>query len=172
MKTKGQGISEPMVRAVTFEAFYREWFPTVARSVALVVRDADTGQDLAQVAFARLWDRWDSMSSPDHARNFVYRVSLNEARSYLRRRGPLRVLGLDRRPGGSSDPAEVLTNRLAVFGALGSLSVRQRECIVLIDYLGYDASSTARLLGISPSTVRVQLARGRARLRSALEEES
>lgn len=165
-------ISEPIVWPVTFEAFYRNWFPSVARSVGLVVRDADTGQELAQVAFARLWDRWDSMSSPDHARNFVFRVSLNEARSYLRCRRSLRVLGFDRRPGGSSDPAEAVTNRLAVFEALGSLSVRQRECIVLIDYLGYDAPSTGRLLGISPSTVRVQLARGRARLRSALEEES
>jgi RNA polymerase sigma factor (sigma-70 family) len=166
------GIREPPVRPDTFDAFYREWFASVARSVALVVRDADMGQELAQVGFARLWDRWDEMSSPDHARNFVFRVSLNEARSYLRRRRPLRVLGFDRRASGSSDPAEAMTNRVAVFEALRSLSVRQRECVVLVDYLGYDAPSAGQLLGITPSTVRVQLTRGRAKLRNMLEEES
>jgi RNA polymerase sigma factor (sigma-70 family) len=166
------GIREPPVRPDTFDAFYREWFASVARSVALVVRDADMGQELAQVGFARLWDRWDEMSSPDHARNFVFRVSLNEARSYLRRRRPLRIFGFDRRRSGSSDPTEAMTNRVAVFEALKSLSVRQRECVVLVDYLGYDAPSAGELLGIAPSTVRVQLTRGRARLRNMLEEET
>jgi len=166
-------IIEPTARPFAFEAFYREWFPSVARSIALVVRDVDLAQELAQEGFTRLWRRWDAMESQDHARNFVFRVSLNEARSNLRRRRTFRLLGLDRGPaGGPSDPAESMTNRIAVFEALGSLSVRQRECVVLVDYLGYDGATAGELLGIRPSTVRVQLMRGRAKLREALEEET
>lgn len=166
-------IIEPTVRLAAFDTFYREWFPSVARSIALVVRDVDLAQELAQEGFTRLWRRWDAMESPDHARNFVFRVSLNEARSNLRRRRPFRLLGLDRGPAGDpSDPAESMTNRIAVFEALGSLSVRQRECVVLVDYLGYDGTTAGELLGIRPSTVRVQLMRGRAKLREALGEEA
>ncbi len=165
------GITEPAVRPVSFDAFYREWFPSVARSIALVVRDVDMGQELAQEAFVRLWPRWDRMASSDHARNFVFRVALNEARSHLRRRRPLRVLGLDRlRVGAASDPAEAIVTRTTTFQALGSLSVRQRECVVLVDYLGYDAAAAGALLGMRPSTVRVQLTRGRAKLREILGE--
>ena len=161
------------VGSVTFDAFYREWYPAVARSVALVVRDVGLGQELAQEAFVRLWSRWGRMASMDHARNFVFRVALNEARSHLRRRRPLGLLGLDRQQTNTtSDPAEDATARVAVFRALGALSVRQRECVVLVDYLGYDAAAAGVLIGIRPSTVRVQLMRGRAKLRAILGEAS
>jgi RNA polymerase sigma factor (sigma-70 family) len=155
-----------------FEGFYRQWFPSVARAVALVVRDVDQGQEIAQEGFARLWRKWDTMSSPDHARNFVFKVSLNEARSHLRRRRPLRLLAMERQADDvSPDAATGVTDRLTVFRAIGALSPRQRACVVLVDYLGHDAASAGLLLGMRPSTVRVQLMRGRARLREELGEE-
>jgi RNA polymerase sigma-70 factor (ECF subfamily) len=155
-----------------FDDFYRQWFPAVARAIALVVRDLDQGQEIAQEGFVRLWRRWDSMSSPDHARNFVFKVSLNEARSHLRRRRLLRFLDTRVQGGDASpDTATGVTDRIAVIRALGALSLRQRECVVLVDYLGHDAGSAGRLLGMRPSTVRVQLMRGRARLRRELSEE-
>lgn len=162
----------PHVAPDSFDAFYRQWFPSVARTAALVVRDVDQGQEIAQEGFARLWRRWDTMSSPDHARNFVFQVSLNEARSHLRRQRPLKLLGIDQRSADiSADSATSVTDRIVVFHALGALSLRQRECVVLVDYLGHDAASAGRLLGIRPSTVRVQLMRGRAKLRQELGEE-
>lgn len=162
----------PHVALGSFDAFYRLWFPSVARAAALLVRDVDQGQEIAQEGFARLWRTWDTMSSPDHARNFVFQVSLNEARSHLRRRRPLKFLGINQRSAGvSPDSATGITDRIAVFHALGALSLRQRECVVLVDYLGHDAASAGRLLGIRPSTVRVQVMRGRAKLRQELGEE-
>jgi RNA polymerase sigma-70 factor (ECF subfamily) len=155
-----------------FDAFYRQWFPSVARAAALVVRDIDQGQEIAQEGFTRLWRKWDTMSSPDHARNFVFKVSLNEARSHLRRRRPLGLLGMDRQSADASpDPARGATDRIAVFNALGALSVRQRECVILVDYLGHDSESAGLLLRMRPSTVRVQLMRGRTKLRQGLGEE-
>jgi RNA polymerase sigma-70 factor, ECF subfamily len=164
---------EPLVVSPpgSFEGFYRQWFPPVARAVSLVVRDVDFGQEMAQEAFARLWGRWDEIGSDDHARNFVFQVSLNLARSYLRRR-PFRLGRTDTWSHvGSSDSATRVTDRIAVFRALASLTVRQRECVVLVDYLGYDAASAGALLEIRPATVRVQLMRGRAKLRERLGEE-
>jgi len=155
-----------------FEAFYRQWFGSVARSAALLIGDVEQGQEIAQEGFVRLWRRWDVMASTDHARNFVFRVALNEARSYRRRLRPLRLLGIDRRQADAiPDAAPGVTDRIAMFDALGSLSARQRECVVLVDYLGYDATAAGSLLGIRPSTVRVQLMRGRTKLRQELREQ-
>jgi RNA polymerase sigma-70 factor (ECF subfamily) len=171
MRTETSGV--PTAAAPDgFDDFYRRWFPSVARAMALVVRDLDQGQEIAQEGFVRLWRRWDSMESADHARNFVFRVSLNQARSHVRRRRLLRFL--DTRVEGndpSPDTTNAVTDRIAVFHALGALSVRQRECVVLVDYLGHDAASASLLLRMRPSTVRVQLMRGRTRLRRELGEE-
>jgi RNA polymerase sigma factor (sigma-70 family) len=167
------GVSEPAaaVDRDGFVEFYRTWFPSVARAAALIVRDVDGGQEIAQDAFMHLWQRRDRIDSNDHARNFVFRAALNGARSHLRRMRRLR-LSLERRATEPSDGGSgQATDRVAVFEALSALSVRQRECLVLVDYLGYDAASAGRLLGIQPPTVRVQLMRGRERLRRRLGEE-
>ena len=77
--------AEP-ARTKSFEDCFRAWFGTVARSAGLIVRDPLLGPDLAQEAFARLFERWDRIRSDDHARNFVFRVAANLARSHVRRR--------------------------------------------------------------------------------------
>src|SRR6266567_275417 len=87
------GVSEPaaVVDRDGFIDFYRTWFPSVARAAALIVRDLEGGQEIAQEAFLRLWQRMDRFESDDHARNFVFRAALNGARSHLRRTRGLRL---------------------------------------------------------------------------------
>ena len=52
--------------------------------------------------------------------------------------------------------------------ALGSLSSRQRACVVLVDYVDMDSAGAAAVLGMSAGTVRVHLMRGRRVLRANL----
>lgn len=52
--------------------------------------------------------------------------------------------------------------------ALGTLSPRQRECVVLVDYADMDTAGAATVLGLSPATVRVHVMRGRRSLRECL----
>lgn len=152
----------------TFDDFFREQFAGVARAAALVARDRDQGPDLAQEAFARAFERWDRMVSPEHARNFVYRVAINLARSQLRRARAL-PLGLsDSSHPTAPDPTAISADWIVVAEALGALSARQRACVVLTDYADLDAASVARILGITPDTVRVHLMRGRHTLRDRL----
>jgi RNA polymerase sigma factor (sigma-70 family) len=158
---------------VDFDSFFRSHFARVARAAALVARNAGTGQDLAQEAFARLFERWDTMRSDEHARNFVYRVAINLARSHLRKHLRVSMFGLRR----SEDPVEAdaaarTDQWLAVVEALRGLSPRQRACVVLVDYVDLDAEAAASLLGMRAGTVRVHLMRGRRVLRQALALES
>jgi len=152
-----------------FDSFFRGHFPGVARAAALVARDPGTGQEIAQEAFARLFERWDAMASEDHARNFAYRVAINLARSHLRKHLRVSLVGL--RPAdraGATDPAGRTDDWLEVAAAFAALSPRQRACVVLVDYADMDAAGAARVLGMGAGTVRVHLMRGRRALRTAL----
>lgn len=138
----------------------------------LAVGDLETGEDIAQESFVKLHRHWASIESDAHATNFLYKVGLNMARSHLRSRRALeRLLGrlasreaLPRK----ADPDAV--DRELVFTALRRMTARQRACLVLVDYAGFGSEDAGRALGLSASTVRVHLARGRARMRDLLGE--
>jgi RNA polymerase sigma factor (sigma-70 family) len=155
-----------------FDEFFNDWFPDLARAMALIVRDLGDGQEIAQEGFIRLYRNWSKMRSPEHARNFVFRASINLARTHLRRRRPLALVGFGRTElfGSVADRSEISNDRIVFADALARLSRRQRECVVLVDYLGHDGDSVGRILGLAPPTVRVHLARGRAQLRKHLSE--
>jgi RNA polymerase sigma factor (sigma-70 family) len=152
-----------------FDPFFHAHFEKVARAAALVTRDAGAGQDLAQEAFMRLLERWGSMESDDHARNFAFKVAINLARSHLRKHGRLSLYGL-RGPDapGTSSSTGSSDAWLAMADALGALSPRQRACVVLVDYVDMDSAAAAAVLGMSAGTVRVHLMRGRRSLRESL----
>jgi RNA polymerase sigma-70 factor (ECF subfamily) len=153
-----------------FDSFFRTCFPGVARAAALVARDPSTGQDLAQEAFARLYQRWHDMTSVDHARNFVYRVAINLARSHLRKHLRLSLFGSAHSDESAMPyPSARSDDWLTIADALAVLSPRQRACVVLIDYSDMDAASAAKTLGMGTGTVRVHLMRGRRALRERLE---
>jgi RNA polymerase sigma factor (sigma-70 family) len=163
---------EGPVPVESFDEFFHDWFPPLARAMALIVRDLGDGNKIAQEGFIRLYRNWSRMSSIDHARNFVFRASINLARSHLRKRRPLKLIGLGRTQlfGSVADGSETSNERILLAEVLAGLSRRQRECIVLVDYLGHDADSAARILGLASPTVRVHLARGRAQLRKQLSK--
>jgi RNA polymerase sigma-70 factor (ECF subfamily) len=154
--------------ALEFDPFFHAHFVTVARAAAFVVRDEGIGQELAQEAFVRALQRWGDMASADHARNFVYKVALNLARSHLRKHGRVNLYGLRGPEGRPRDPDEASDERAELFAALGELSARQRTCVVLVDYVDMTPEEVATLSGISSTTVRVHLMRGRAALRGRL----
>ena len=150
-----------------FDTCFRDLFPRVARTAALVSRDPDLGPDIAQEAFARLYDRWDRIESVEHARNFAFRVAVNLARSHLRRRlaVPFGLRGPDRPQADATASSDAW---LVVVHALGVLSPRQRACVVLVDYADLDAATAGAALGMAEATVRVYLMRGRRALRAKL----
>ena len=161
-----EGTVEPRM---DFDPFFHANVEKVARAAALVTRDAGAGQDLAQEAFTRLLERWSEMTSDEHARNFVYKVAINLARSHLRKNGRVLLYGL-RRPGDAAGSSSTGSSEdwLEIVEALGALSPRQRACVVLVDYVDMDSAGAARVLGVSADTVRVHLMRGRRALREGL----
>lgn len=152
-----------------FDAFFHANLERVARAAAFVMRDAATGQDLAQEAFTRLLERWNEMTSADHARSFAYRVAINLARSHLRKYVRVFLHGLRRHDDVDDASSSGSSHEwLDVAQALGRLSPRQRACVVLVDYADMGAAGAGEVLGLSPATVRVHVMRGRRGLREGL----
>jgi RNA polymerase sigma-70 factor (ECF subfamily) len=160
-------VTERERTSASFDELFRELFPRVARTASLVARDPQLGADIAQEAFARLFERWDRMASPEHARNFVFRVAVNLARSQLRRRfaAPFGLSGPDR---SSDDATSRSDDWLSVVEALRGLSPKQRTAVVLVDFADLDAAAASQVLGTAEATVRVHLMRGRRALRERL----
>lgn len=158
-------------RTEDFEKLFRAEFPTVARSLGLVVGNREDGIELAQEAFARAWGRWDRYQSAEHVRNSVIRIGVNLARSEMRRRKSLSNTRIEAlRDDGHSFEGDDTTTRLVIVDALRELSDRQRICIVLTDYAGMDSREVGRVLRIPSGSVRTHVTRARRRLRVLLDD--
>jgi RNA polymerase sigma factor (sigma-70 family) len=157
--------------ATAFEAFYQEKVTRIVRACALVTLDASLAEDVAAEAFARLWSRWTQINSDDHAGGFVFKTAMRlSAREVRRSRRPPPTTHMGERV----DEIDRALDRHELGRALAVLPVRQRQAVVLRDWAGLETAEAARVLGVRESTLRVHLARGRGRLRSALgaEQES
>ncbi|HEY7280526.1 MAG TPA: sigma-70 family RNA polymerase sigma factor [Actinomycetota bacterium] len=160
---------EPGISAGSFDDFFRDRFAKVARTMMLVTGDFDAGEELAQEAFARTFARWDRFATLEHATNSVFAVAWNLARSRRRRDSRAkRAAGRAAAEMPPTDETARVNERMVILAALRELSRRQRACVALVDYAGMSDREVAEILGMRPPTVRVHLARGRARLREAL----
>jgi RNA polymerase sigma-70 factor, ECF subfamily len=153
---------------VDFEELYRATYPRVlayARSMASR-EDAD---DAVAETYAIAWRR--QRDIPRGAElgwviGVARRVLANTRRS-RRRAGALQAL-LDIQPRAAGpDPADrVEDGELRV--ALMALSPMDREAVVLTAWFELSSADAAQALGVTPAAFRMRAARGRRRLRAAL----
>ena len=145
------------------EALYREKGPQLTRAIyAYSGGRRQVAEDAVAEAFARALGSTAEMRDP---LAWIYRTAFRIAtRELERERRPLPSVP-DAVPG--IDPFEIHD----VLVALGKLSGHQRAAVLLHDEEGLTAPEVAKLLGMSPATVRVHLFRARKRLRALLSSE-
>jgi RNA polymerase sigma factor (sigma-70 family) len=112
----------------------------------------------------RLFERWDRVRLMDSPAGYLYRTALNLHRSRLRRLAhhAKHALSASTQP----DPLMGVEARDEVRQLLAQLSRGQREAVVLVEWLGMGAEQAGAILGINPSTVRIQLSKARRALRT------
>lgn len=115
-----------------------------------------------QEAFARAWQRWDTLRSYDAPEAWVRTVAHRLAVSRFRRAGAgLRAM---RRHGLPPDAPGSTPDRVALVAALATLPAAQRRAIVLHHVVGLSVEEVAAETGAPSGTVKARLARGRAAL--------
>jgi RNA polymerase sigma factor (sigma-70 family) len=159
--TGTQGSAER--ERLDFEAFFEEERPRLFATLVLIVFDRAVAEDLMQEAFVRVWEKWDRVQQHPDPTGYLYRTALNLVRQ--RRRRLLRTPS----PGGqlsTEDQYADVDLRQDLYGALRTLTPRQRAALVLTELLDLDAMEAAGVLGVRPGTIRSLASQGRAAIRS------
>jgi len=154
-------------------------FPTLVEtfgrdvySLALRLSGRSDAEDTAQDAFMRAYAAlrtYEPKRIADLAlRPWVVTIALNVVRNRLRTtaRHPTRSLTGERPAAAVSDVDE----RLTLAAALGELPLPARQAIVLRHVIGCSTDETAAILDRPAGTVKAQVARGLAALRTRLED--
>jgi RNA polymerase sigma-70 factor (ECF subfamily) len=151
---------------VEYTAFFRDEFPAVLRTIALMLRDQPRAEEITQDAFIQLLVSWPKISRYDRPGAWVRRVAVRLAMRSIRRD---RLWAMVRGGLLPSEPAR--PSRLDVDGAIRRLPGAQRAAIVLHYYEDRPLAEVAMILGCAEPTARVHLHRGRNRLRELLDED-
>ena len=155
----------------SFDEFYRTEWSRVLGLVYALSGSRWAAEDIAQEAFLRAHREWVRVSAMDHPGSWVRTVALNLARSGLRRRGA--EFRAFRRWVGIQVTAfpELESTSEDFWRAVRSLPRRQAEVVAL--HYGDDLSvrDVATVLGVSESTVKTSLQKGRAALATRFDPE-
>ena len=147
-----------------FDQVYAGEFEAVARLAFLLVRSRAVAEELAQDAFVRLYQRFDTVDRPNgFLRTAVVRLALTWLGRAEMERDRLARVGVDQRL--TVDAPELDET----WDALGRLAPDRRAVLVLRFYEGLRHGEVADLLGCSPATVRSRTRRALADLRKELD---
>ncbi len=165
--------AQPVVhlpRVEAFETFYlREYSSLVALAHGLT-GSRSHAEDVAQEAMLAAYRRWDHVSSLDAPHAWVRRACANLATSVVRRR-MVEARALVRLRGRRSDVTALDADDGEFWSELRRLPKRQAQCIALRYVYGCSLAEVAEVVGCAEGTVKVHLARGRARLAARLGNE-
>ncbi|MCX4787167.1 MULTISPECIES: SigE family RNA polymerase sigma factor [unclassified Streptomyces] len=151
-----------------FDAFYTATAKRLVATVYAVTGDLAEAEDAVQEAYVRAWQRWDRLAREGDPLPWVRTVAVrlaistwrrtrNRVRAHFRHGPPTEVPGLS-------------VDRVALVGALGELSVEQRQAVVLHHLLDLPVEEVAREAGVSNGAVRTRLHRARKILGERLAE--
>lgn len=134
------------------------------------------GEDAAQEAMLRIWQKIGQCRDEDAFATWVYRVTANACTDALRRRRPqasleaMREDGFEPVDGGETPQTAVerREERRALERAVADVPAQMRTVFLMRDVHGMSVEETARALGISQGTVKSRLSRARERIAGAL----
>ena len=136
-------------------------------------------EDLMQDAFVSVFRKVGSFRGDASFTTWLYRVVTNQVNMHFRSRSARPEIQAsdaevpEQRPtGGRVNPAEQLTDRLAIQKALKMLPPGYRSAFILHDIEGYRHEEVARFAGRTAGTSKSQLHKARAGLRAILAQRS
>lgn len=157
----------PLISEATplrFEDFYEGRRNHLARALAITLRSDDLGNEAADEAMTRAYQRWRTVRGYSNPMGWLYRVGLNWARTRLRkekREVPVPV------PERAVEDKGVFEPELEA--ALAEITVDQRAVLVLRFYFDWDIDRVAHTLEIPVGTVKSRQKRGLEAVERRLE---
>jgi RNA polymerase sigma-70 factor (ECF subfamily) len=159
-----------MREASTFDEFYADGGHRLVAQIYVMIGDRAEAEDAVAEAYARAWQRWNTIANCDNptgwVRTVAFRIAVSSWRRAVNRRTAHRRFGQAR-----SGPAEPSPDTVAIVAALRRLPAAQRRAIVLHHVGGLTVSQIALETNASPSAVKARLSRGRRALATLLSDD-
>lgn len=155
-----------------FDRFYLATAPRVLAHLYLITGEMSEAQDCTQEAYARAWQRWDSLTGDGQQEPLAWVRSVGCRLAISNWRRAMAQTRAWRRHGPVADVREPSSDVVAVRQALAKLSAGQRAVIVLHHFADLRVEDVAQQLRIPVGTVKARLSRGRAALAVLLADES
>jgi RNA polymerase sigma-70 factor (ECF subfamily) len=152
------------------------YHPRLYRLARRMVRDPDAARDLVQETFLRAARSPQTIPADTTGEEaWLVRVLINLCRDRWRRQTTRERLDDGQQRGdvqsAPSDPEAALIARSVVWHALERLAPRRRAVLILHELEGASVGHIAKLFGISATTVRWHLSRGRRDLVRAISQQ-
>jgi RNA polymerase sigma-70 factor (ECF subfamily) len=159
---------------VDIESAVRDLAPRLLRYCVARTCDPTLAEEIAQDCLAALVQRWRGSGPPDSAEAFVFAVARRRAgRALLRRRLWVPIEGLIGNGDGAPSPemrAIERNEQKRLLAAVSRLPRIEREALLLVAFGELGTEEAARVLGISPSALKMRIHRARRNLVTLLEE--
>lgn len=148
-------ISEEQSRAI-----FEEHAPYVYGIALMITKSAMQADDITQETFLRAFAKFHLYNPSRPLRPWLYRITINLARSTLRKQKWLSFFGqVPVEASGDSVEAVVLKteSELELWQLVNRLSPKRREVLILIYYVGLPLHEAAALLNIRLGTCKSRL---------------
>ena len=156
-----------IAEAEGFARFAQTREAALQRTAWLLTGDWGLAEDLVQTALVRSWPRWELINRRDDPEIYVRRVMLNTWSTWRRRRWRSeQASGYVPESAVPGDVAMEVAVRIAVRGALESLTERQRAVVVLRVFDDLSEAQVAQVLGCAVGTVKSTMSQALAKLRN------
>jgi len=127
----------------------------------MITHQRALADDITQETFLRAFAKYHLYDSSKPLRPWLYRITVNMARSVLRRKNWMQLFTGAAAVEGTEDSAETIAlqseSRMQLWNAVARLSQKQREVITLHYYAGLPLPETAMALGIPLGTCKSRL---------------
>jgi RNA polymerase sigma-70 factor (sigma-E family) len=163
-----------------FQDFVAARSHALLRTAWMLTGDAGAAEDLLQIALARTWPHWNRVrhGQPEaYVRTVMVRTNASwRARLWNRERPStdLAAAAEQNRAGSAAVPDRngQIDDRALLMEALAQLPLRQRQAVVLRYFEDLSVEAVAQVMGSSRGTVKSQTAKGLAKLRAIIGEDS
>lgn len=169
LSNRPKGLSDPSA----FEVIYREHQNFIRTSLYWMVRD-DGVDDLVQETFKKAWMARDSFKGNSSLKTWLYRIAMNAAKDYLRKRSSLQEnndVSTDELQNPGLEMAESMELKNSIDCGLNALTIEQRELFILFYKLNFTYKEISQIKEIPIGTVKSQLFSCREKFLSALKKQ-
>ena len=156
-----------------FSAELLQLIPQLRQWARRLYRDEESAADLAQETLAKAWQARRSFVRGTKLEAWLLTIMRNQFRSEFRRsrrRGAWNQEAAEQMPGARDE--QIWNAELSdVARALGTLSTRQREALILVDVGGFSSEEAAAISHCRPTAIKSRASRARQSLAAMLKGE-